>query len=223
MGTSKAHIRYKNKAGAIVPGVTTILNLLAKPQLIIWANRLGLQGIDSTKFRDDKADIGTLAHALVMADLTGRTADTADYTLPQIAQAETSFLQYLDWRKGKDLKPLVVETPLVSELYQFGGSPDYLGLVDGCLTLVDYKTGGVWKEAYYQCCAYRELLAENGFPLADKITILGIPRNTQEQFQEIHYKAFENGWEIFLALRKVYTLQKPAEKAGDGGLGTPPA
>ena len=61
---SKAHIRYKLKDGTVVPGATTITGLLNKPFLITWANRLGLEGIDSTKYRDAAADIGTLAHQI---------------------------------------------------------------------------------------------------------------------------------------------------------------
>ena len=111
----KAHIRYKNQSGVVVPGVTTIIGLLNKPQLVVWANRLGLQVIDSTKFRDDKADIGTLAHAMIVADLKGERCDTSDYSKEQIDQAENSFLYYLDWRKGKELRPLAIEVPMVSE------------------------------------------------------------------------------------------------------------
>ncbi len=43
---SKVHTRYKLKNGLLVPGVTTVTGVLDKPALIIWANRLGLQGID---------------------------------------------------------------------------------------------------------------------------------------------------------------------------------
>lgn len=35
------------------------------------ANRLGLQGIDSTKYTDKAAKIGTLIHAMVESHITG--------------------------------------------------------------------------------------------------------------------------------------------------------
>ena len=50
---SKAHQRYKLADGTQVPGVTTITGQLNKPALIIWANRLGLQGIDSTNTKQN--------------------------------------------------------------------------------------------------------------------------------------------------------------------------
>ncbi len=205
---NKAHIRYKDKEGNIVPGATTIIGLLAKPQLIIWANRLGLQGIDSTKYRDDKADIGTLAHKMVLADIKGETVDTSEYSKEQIDQAENSFLSWLEWRKGKELKVILMETPLVSEGYSFGGTPDFLGYLNGQLVLMDYKTGGIYQEAYIQVCSYRQLLAENGYPSIDKAIVLGIPRTEDEDFKEITYTNFDNGWRIFKRLNEIYQLLK---------------
>ena len=83
-----------------MPGVTPILGILNKPALIVWANRLGLQGIDSTKYRDELADIGVLAHYLIMCDLTGETADVSDYSKNQIDQAENALLSTLRGRKA---------------------------------------------------------------------------------------------------------------------------
>ena len=93
---STAHIRYKTSTGAVVPGTTTITGLLAKPFLITWANRLGLEGIDSTKYRDEAADIGTLAHAMVQAHLQKETLDFTNYTALQIDLASNAVLSYYE-------------------------------------------------------------------------------------------------------------------------------
>jgi len=205
---TKAHIRYKNIEGKVVPGATTIIGLLAKPQLIIWANRLGLQGIDSTKYRDDKGDIGTLAHKMILADLKREEVDTSEYSKEQIEQAENSFLSWLEWRKNRDIKPSLLEIPLVSEVHQFGGTPDFIGFVDGFLTLMDYKTGGIYKEAYIQMCAYNRLINENKGMTIDRAIVLGIPRTPDEDFKEVMYTNFHTGWEIFTRLNGVYQLLK---------------
>src|SRR5439155_21898181 len=51
----KAHVRYYTSKGEQVPGVTTILSVLNKPALVSWANRMGLQGIDTHKYVDEAA------------------------------------------------------------------------------------------------------------------------------------------------------------------------
>ena len=59
---SRAHTRYYTTDGTLVPGSTTITGLLNKPALVKWANNLGLQGIDSSKYVDKAARVGTLIH-----------------------------------------------------------------------------------------------------------------------------------------------------------------
>jgi len=205
--TTKAHIRYKNKNGDIVPGASTIANMLDKPALAPWANKLGLKGIDSNAYSKEMANIGTLAHAMIMSELKNEKLDTSDYSYEQIDKAENCFLSWLEWRKDKKLSPLLIETPLISETWQFGGTPDFLGFIDNTLVLADYKTGGIWREAYIQTCAYRQLAIENNYPAAEKILILGIPRE-DEKFQEVTYTKFDNGWEIFVLLKQVYEKLK---------------
>ena len=131
MSKTKAHIQYrsaiefqKNGKGKRFPGVTTVCGILAKPALIKWANNLGLKGIDSTKFVDDKAAIGTLGHAFITDKMQGKETDTDDYTANQIDRAENCLLSYLEWNKGHAVEPILVEEPLVSEALRFGGTAD---------------------------------------------------------------------------------------------------
>ena len=81
-----AHTRYRSPFGDIVPSVTTVLSILNKPALVKWANNLGLQGIDSSKYTDEKAAIGTLAHEMVLCYFEDREIDTSDYSANQIEQ-----------------------------------------------------------------------------------------------------------------------------------------
>jgi hypothetical protein len=161
---TKAHIRYKTKEGKIVPGVTTILGILNKPALIPWANRLGLEGIDVGKYVDDKAEIGTLAHALATDHLTGLETDTSHYDAHQIDKAENAALSFFSWLDKNQIEPLSVEAPFVSEELLFGGTVDIFGKLNGKQVLVDLKTGsGIWPEYGYQIAAYAKLLEEQGF------------------------------------------------------------
>ena len=116
MSKSKAHIRYRLADGTVVPGVTTITGSQIgwnKQVLINWANRIGLEGISANKYRDDKADIGTLAHTMVTDWLLGIKTDTSDYSKNQIGAAENSTLSFYEWAKNKRIKPILVEIPLI--------------------------------------------------------------------------------------------------------------
>lgn len=213
MSIVKAHIRYKLEDGTIVPGVTTITGSQIgwnKQVLINWANRIGLQGISSTKFKDDKADIGTLGHAMVTDWLLKLETDTSDYSQNQISAAENSALSFHEWTKGKRIEPVLIEKPLVSEKHRYGGMSDIYAVIDNAYELVDLKTGsGIYEEMIIQVAAYEHLLAENGFKV-DKVRILNIPRTEDERFMEqiLGEKQRKVAWKIFLNCLENYQLRK---------------
>lgn len=208
---SKAHIRYKLADGAIVPGVTTVLGLLSKPALVPWANKLGLQGIDVKKYVDDKADIGTLGHAMVTDTLIGKKTDLADYSKNQIDRAENCALSFWEWTKDHKIEEVYfVERPMVSEKNRFGGTLDIYAQVNGRREIIDLKTGsGIYKEALFQVAALKKLLEENGYPV-DLCRVVNIPRAESETFLEraCTSKDIDAGWEIFKNLLNIYNLQK---------------
>lgn len=205
---TKAHVRYRDSSGNIVPGVTTITGLLAKPQLIAWANRLGLEGIDSTKYTDAMADIGILAHYLIMCHLKGDNPDISDYSQNQVIAASNCIASYLAWEKNHTLVTKIIEEPLVSDELKVGGTPDLYCLLDGVPTLLDFKTGkALYIEHSYQVAGYRAILEEKGNPVA-RCIILRIGRDANEGFEEKIINDSTVDHNIFLCLLSVYYLQK---------------
>jgi hypothetical protein len=205
---TKAHTRYVNKDGKIVPGVTTILGILSKPALVPWANRLGLEGIDVKKFVDDKADIGTLAHAICTDYLMGVKTDYSHYDQHQISLAENAALSFFSWLEKNPIHPVIIEGKFVNQKY--GGTADIYGILDGKPTLIDLKTGsGIWPEYLYQVAAYRELLQVNGYEVAE-VRVLNIPRVESEKFKEEPYtdKELELGLRIFNDCLDIYEAKK---------------
>ncbi len=204
----KAKERYKNAADEALTSVTTALAILAKPALVIWANRLGLKGIDSNKFKDELADIGTLAHYFVMCRLDNEIPEVDEFTPEQVRSGQICYQKYIDWESRNPVKPLLIETPLVSEVYQYGGQVDLYALSSGTYMLVDFKTGkGLFPESTYQVAAYRQLLKENGFPV-DKVVILRIGRDEFEGVEEkiISTTELDNGFQIFIRCLEIHNL-----------------
>lgn len=214
----KTHITYKNAKGERLPGVTTILGILGKPALIHWSWDLGCKGIDYKTFRDDKADIGTLAHEMILCHLKKETPDTSYYSQNQIDLAETCFIKYLDWEKDKTIEPILLEKPLVSELHQYGGTIDNYCLLNGIKTLIDYKTSkAIYEENFMQISAYAWLILENilekdtyedsFLPIENRI-ILRVGRNEQEGFEVKNINNIIKYFEIFKNCLNIYNLKK---------------
>ena len=208
---TQAHIRYKID-GKQVPGVTTIISILEKPAIHYWIAKITNEGYDWTKFRDELGDIGTLAHLMIMAHLSSAKLDTDDFTRDQIDRAENSFLSYLEWEKRHKVLPLLIETPLVSKLHNYGGTIDLYCELDGRKTLIDFKTGkALYDENTIQAVAYSHLLNENGHKV-DSIKILRIGRGENEGFEVKTIANTETGWAIFLRCLAIYELQKRMKK-----------
>lgn len=213
----KAKQKYRLADGEVCPGVTTIVGELGwnKNTLVAWANKLGLNGIESRKYVDDKASIGTLAHAMCLADLSGEKVDTKDYTQNQIDQAKNCMRSYVSWKNGKKIEPIVVEKMLISETLRVGGTPDFFGKIDGIYTLVDYKTGkgGFYPEYIVQVSAYAYIIEELGHKVED-VRGLNIPRSDDESFSEKIITAEERkaGFEIFKHCLSIYRLKGAVKK-----------
>ena len=210
---SKAHIIYKASDGVRVPGTTTIVGLLNKPQLVAWANRLGLEGIDATQYRDEAADVGTLTHAMIQSDLTGTKVNFDEFSKLHIDLAENAFISYLEWKKRHSIEVVFCEKPLVSDKLRYGGTIDCLANIDGVLTLLDFKTSSaVYNEYFVQLAAYRNLLEEQGYQV-EQSRILRIGRDETEGFEERTITDTKKYLKIFKNLLEIYYLKKEVKWA----------
>ena len=171
---------YRNSKGEVLPGVTTIINQLDKPALIQWAWKLGKEGKDWKAERDSAGDIGTLVHELVMSYWTKEEVDLSGYTLEQCDMARTCAEKIHSWTDLEDIEPILVEIPLVSEVYKFGGQPDLYAKVNGRNRLIDIKTSsGIYDSHWLQDAAYGILLrAARGFKV-DEYQILWLPKDNR--------------------------------------------
>lgn len=211
---ARAHTIYKLDDGTKVPGVTTVLAILNKPALIKWANNLGLQGIDSTKYRDEMADIGTLAHKMILDYFNKEETDTSDYSQNQIELAENCLLSFWEWEKEHKIEVIMAEKQLVSRDYGFGGTIDCYCNLDDKPTLLDFKTGkAIYPEMIYQLAAYEQLILEARHTVAES-RILRIGRDEDEGFEDRSVGKLARQFELFKHCLAIYNLQKEIRRDG---------
>ena len=212
---AKAHQVYKVD-GKRVPGVTTVLSIINKPQLVKWANNLGLQGIDSATYVDATANIGTLAHEMIQEYLGGTPWDRGSYTPDEVGTAENSVLSFFEWERqtGHKMETEAIELMLTSRTFLYGGTVDWYGRIDDKYWLIDIKTSkGLWPEHTFQVSAYHRLLLENGYPV-DGVRLLRVGRSEDEGFDDhvISQFALDSAWEVFLSAFKLYRAKQCFEK-----------
>lgn len=206
------HTIYKKSDGTRVPGCTTIVGMKAKPQLLAWANRLGLNGIAMDKYMDDLANVGTLAHELIQSHFTGAKVDANEYSQNDIKRANNAMKSFNNWIKGVDIKPIFNEKELVSEEKDYGGTIDMLGTINGKNILIDFKTAsGIYDDNFNQLGGYKILCEEHGYQV-DKAMIVRVGRDEREGFEIKEVEDMTDFVKMFEHLRKVYFLDKKIKK-----------
>jgi hypothetical protein len=214
---------YFTADGKRVPGVTTITGAWCpgKEGLLVWANRLGLQGKDHREVRDEAANIGTLVHNMVEEHAHGKSPDGVRQKWSSLkpdlfGKADQGFQGYLDWAAQTKLEIVETETPLVSETHRYGGTPDAIGYVNGKLALLDWKSSAsIREDMLIQLAAYWKLW--NECRPADPVESFHLLRFGKE-FGDFHHhhwpvEVMERAWSAFDHLRHVYELSKLLKKA----------
>jgi hypothetical protein len=179
---------------------------------------MALQGIDPNKERDEAADIGTLAHALMEEHITITAprlepvlVDKDLYSPVNLAKAETAFLAFLNWveQYNVDLTDPRVqsEVRLVSEWLQYGGTLDLIAPVDDILSLVDFKsTNALYAEHRIQLAAY-EWLYEETYGEMIPTHLLQVSKD-EGDFHHHSFADLSNEMEIFRLLARLHQLHK---------------
>lgn len=210
---------YRTKDGARVPGTTTIIGRFKESgALLKWAWQQGRDGKDLYETRDTAANIGTAAHAMVEARIRGLDPEKA-LTDSGLAnehkeRARGAFSAYETWASMSRLEVVEQEMTLVSEKYRFGGTPDAIGLVNGKLCLVDWKTSNhVYADYLLQLAAYRQLWEENhpDRPLDGGFHLCRFAKEYGD-FSHHYFPELADAWEMFKHLRSAYEFDKVLKK-----------
>ena len=202
---------YRLKDGSKVPGVTTVCGQLgwSKGALMYWAWDQGRNGKDFRDTRDAAANSGTVAHAMIDAEIRGRKFNPDGISKDLLNKAETAYLNFLEWSKRNELKVSATEIPMISEKWRFGGTPDCIAYIGGKLSLLDWKTGsGLYEDHLIQLAAYKELWEEN-YPDALIQGGFDLLRISKEEagFTHYHRDALPGCFDAFLHLRELYDIK----------------
>jgi len=229
-------LRDARKLG-LVPSVTNILGVIAKPELTAWLQEQAVMAAltlpridgetedafakrvvaDSQSTRDNAADFGTAFHSGAE-----RVAQSLEVD-PEHPAAEW-LRHYRDWFQANALAVHWTEKVLVHQEWGFAGTADLLieHAAHG-LTLVDFKTTkiksgtkfGPYKSWGYQLAAYRRAL---GLP----VRCMNLVINSLEPSVPIEHLWSEEdmaqGWAAFEAAQRLWCIEKNCEPGAERSL-----
>ena len=206
---------YHNAAGQPVPGTHDPINrFMDKTALMHWAYNRGKDGMPLY----DRAaiDIGSTVHHMAELDLKGRPdreieayANDCLVAPDHLRKAWASFGQFRQWRQQCHVRAIAQEVSMVSESYQYGGTPDTIALIGNGIGLVEFKTS---KEPYpdhlIAMAAHGQLWQETHpqHPLTG-YHLLILPKDGSP-FQHHAYDDLSRSWRIFELYLEAYRLEK---------------
>ncbi len=225
---------YKTDNDELYTGVTTILQVRQKDFLKWWTVKMmyefmlpkldEVQGITKKEWesllmegkkahtvRTDQAlNIGSAVHDYLEAyikDTLGEKVKLSEETLAILEkeEAKNSIKSFMDWEKENKVKWLKSEMVVASHKYKFAGTMDFLAMVNGKLTLGDFKTSSmISEETYLQTAAYQICLEEMGLDKIEQRLVLRIPKDGKEVEAKIVPTDIGFDKETFLALREAH-------------------
>ena len=184
--------------GTMVPGVTTITDLFPKKALVPWAAKMTTEYLDG-KWEAGKpysasekaillkeakaahrvktktaADYGSAAHEWIEQYIkTGQRPP--DPVIPEVLSSVTAFLE---WEKAHRVEWLASELRVASKEHMFAGTLDAMAVIDGWISLVDFKTSNAIYESHFVQTAGYMIGFEEGSPVAfNKRFILRFPKD----------------------------------------------
>lgn len=209
----RAHQKYYTQDGANVPGVTTVLGVFPKPQLMHWAWEMGLQGLDYMAVRDRAGDVGSLIHRLCECYLQGYNPLDAlkQYSDNDKEIALGHLENFKKWWVESELSPYATEQRLVSEQYGFGGTLDIPAIhpENGEIVLIDMKSGkGIYKEQWVQVAAYKHLFQEVTGGVIGRCIIIRMGKKGSDDFEVLEKTDLNDQWKVFESALKFYQALK---------------
>ena len=177
--------------------------------LILWSNKIGLEGKSYHAELKNAGNIGTNLH-----DLAELAILKKDYQFPEDPTVLHCFNQFLEWWDNLTCEVIWTEKKYTSKKLNVGGCPDLLVKKDGKYILVDLKTSkAIYSDMLIQLSCYAELIRENDGIEIDRAVIVRFPKdNDDTEIRKFTKEELAVGLKQFKILRKAFDLDKDLNK-----------
>ena len=227
---AKGHVYRRKSDGYLLTGTTTILEVRQKPFLKWWTAKMvyeyllprlkEVQGITEKQWEallleakkahvrksDEAKNVGKEVHQFIEkyinAKIEKKIPNTEVKDMPDSAQH--AIFSFLKWEEENDAEWLASEVLVASDKHLFAGTVDFIAMVDGKLTLGDFKTSSMISEdAYLQTAAYQICLEEKGVEPEQRL-IIRIPKTGEKVEARIVPSDLQFDKDTFLACREIH-------------------
>lgn len=218
------HIHELKVGGEWKPliGVTSALQIIAKPQLIQWAANMAVEYIEShitlqnetwaalfkeaktahRRKKEEAGQKGTDVHKEIENLVAGLIATNNGVFKGDETSGIPQIQKFIDWAVENKVKFLESEKHVFSESLWIGGILDLVLEMDGKKLIADIKTSsGIYNEAFFQMGAYDLCLEEMGEKV-DGYLVINLKKTGEfdlkiAENKELNKKAFLSALELY--------------------------
>lgn len=215
--------RFYEKGGKFYPSVSYILR--AYPKSIGFYKWLASKGWDEAeRIKEEAGDRGSKVHNAIYDLLKGKPIKYTDKYWNETTK-DFEMLTDREWECliafqnfWEDKKPQMIASEIVcySEKYLYAGTIDFIGIVDGKVMLIDWKTGSkIYPDQFLQVAAYWQAENEKGkFKPAETAVLRLGTKHTRgyEPLKKMDLKKNKEAFRTFLAVKKVWEFEHPKAK-----------
>lgn len=162
--------------GKLVPGVTSVLQVIGKPMLVPWAAKMTSEYF-VRELENGRTDIANIAkeskgaHKRFSQDAANIGHNVHDYAEKWFKKQDTPYLEtdqakrgveaFHKWIDAHDIEVLASERRVFSKEFYYAGTCDFVAKIDGVLGVGDIKTSsGIYPEMRLQTAAYQHAMEE---------------------------------------------------------------
>jgi len=179
--------------------VTKIKSIIKNDGLVSWQVSMGRK--KAYEIMKKRREFGTRLHKLYQLILYNKKINSKNYD----KETQDSLKLFKDFISEYDIKPELLEQHLWSDKYNYAGTADFIGYIDGKLMIGDWKTSkNIYPEYWLQLAAYAVAFEELTNKKVDGCFILMI-RDNKKKIEFKTYNEISNEFEIFKACIKIYS------------------
>jgi ATP-dependent exoDNAse (exonuclease V) beta subunit len=184
--------------GKRLPSVTTVLQLLANPDLEAWKLRMA----DWKETSLEAVNIGARVHKVIELQLNGWPQTVEEHFVMKCFNA------FIQWKNKNEVEEVETEVRVKSEK-GYAGTLDLKCVLNGESYIIDFKTSGrIYPDYLLQLSAYRAAYVEMTKRDIHGMGILRLDKQTGlYEFKVYSYEEYQKGLKMFLLLVEYYWLK----------------
>lgn len=225
-----------------LPSVTTILSVIAKPQLYLWQAKQGslkaLNVMERLKemspflhdalrkefgeafFKDgyhqaaEAADYGKQAHSIIEGILKRGEKDWQPRPSGVAPQVNNAVDSFLNWQSRVQFKLIKAESQIHHRIHGYAGTCDAIGETKDGVTLCDWKTSsGIWPEYSLQAVAYKYAAEEMSGEKIPNVMICRFGKDGAFEDYVVPKEKHSELFNTFLDAKSLWTWQREAGRS----------